>query len=200
MESVIPYRVGVLILLLAAVPAYGQNPSPAPGLDLPPSMDEELKRPALAPGEGELRGYWVARCRRGEPACDDALSRAAGQMWLKIRKCWQPPARPSLKTVLSTALRFGGSGRSAPPPAREKTVVSIVFQLDPGGKLVARPTVNKEEPTAATPDMIAGVVAAVERCQPYEMLSGIPYEQWKDVFIRVGIEFTANPRVGNSGL
>jgi hypothetical protein len=189
---------GVLVVLLLAEPICAQDASTKPAGDLPPPLDLSDQPPATprspqatkqAPKSHGSQADWTVRCKPDDWPCNGLIGFGAGWMWTKIRRCWQPPMRFPNRTVISTAVRFGEDGRSVPPPDRTKTIISLVFELNPNGTLMGRPRANPAEPSAATQDMIEGAIAAVVQCQPYDSLPSNRYERWRQVFVRIGIEY-----------
>jgi hypothetical protein len=101
----------------------------------------------------------------------------------------------SAGTIATTAFRFGQAAREPKPPDSAKVVVSISFGLKPDGTLLSSPRSS----TLNAPDrLVEDVIRAIERCQPYDMLPGSKYQEWKDVLIRFRIERSAQQTAGKS--
>jgi hypothetical protein len=197
---------GLMAATLALAEGLAQeSPArPRPDSDVPPPIDQLLTPSSRGPGidqpvlgrGGPTQGRvanWTVWCKHGDLSCDDLLGFAAGRMWTKIRQCWTPPSRPVGKSVVTTAIRFGADGKSAQPPDRTRTVISIVFRLNRDGTLAAHPEPNKAEPTAATQSLVDEAIRAIEHCAPYDMLPSAKYERWREVFVRIEIADKAAP-------
>jgi hypothetical protein len=105
-------------------------------------------------------------------------------MYRSIRRCWRPP----LPAKITASFWFGEDATTPKQIAPGTSSILIAFGLNRNGTLAAPPRSVTPSPTPALKAEIDEVIGAIERCQPYDMLSGFKYDQWKNVLMRVVID------------
>jgi hypothetical protein len=179
--SIRHWRLLPCIAVLIATSICGQQTSAQP-LDTyePPARERLLPPPREQPGSFDAKIV----CRREGSSCAEPLSLDGTRLYSRLRRWWRPPDN----TRISTTMWFGASARAAVLDGPQKDTVSLVLELDRSGGLHRPPQTMLPDRLGFARTVVADLLCAVERGQPYDMFSSAKYEQWKDVLLRIRIE------------
>jgi hypothetical protein len=183
----------LIVTGLTSGPGFGQDTPPAKlkPFEGPPPVDLLLpRREPLGVGEPDTVPGWMRPpdahyriwCGKGEPSCGNALGFGGNWIYRTVRRCWQPP----MPAKITTSVWFG-TNANLPKQDIHGTIL-LRFGLNRNGTLVGPPQLIKPNPPSVTRAEVDELIAAIERCQPYDALPDSKYDQWRDVLMGVLIE------------